>query len=296
MTALMWHPRVTDRRLRDLCADRPVVITGAGSGMGRELACRLARCGAVLELSDVDGAGLESTAALCRRPGTSVRTHRVDVVDMQAVRDHADDVVARRGPPSLVVNNAGITMVAGILDEDDEYSRRVMSVNFTGMVNGTRAFLPYLRRAGGGHIVNMSSAFGLLGSPAQASYCASKFAVRGFTQTVQDELRAAKSGVGVHVVYPGAVHTPIARTARYMDPGVRDYVTHGFDRRLPGTRPAAAAVAILAGVLAGRDRILVGIDARAIDIIARVFAGEVLRPLGILERPVFGPVVGRRDG
>lgn len=268
-----------------------MVITGCGAGMGRALARRLHRAGVEVYLSDVDVPAALETVRLCDA-GDRVHFDEVDVSDADAMSAYADSVVGRSGAPAMVFNNAGITMVAGVLEEDDEYARRIMSVNLGGVVNGTVAFLPHLEAAGGGSIVNTSSAFGLLGSPAQSAYSASKFAARGYSETVQQQLRADGSGVRLHVVHPGAVHTEIAARALYVTPGVRDYVTRGFNHRLPGTRPEAAAVAILHGVLAGRDRIPVGFDARAIDLGVRLLAGAVQRPVATLTRPVFGRILG----
>lgn len=291
-----WHPRTTRARIRRLCAGRPVVITGAGSGMGRDLARLVAGAGVPVLLSDIDVVGLETTAWLCGDSSADVVTTVLDTTDREAVMSHADNSVRSHGAPSMVFNNAGITMVATILDEDDEFTRRIMAVNFGGVVHGTQAFLPHLRAAGGGHVVNTSSAFGLLGSPAQSSYSASKFAVRGFTETLQADLRAEGSPVRVHAVFPGAVHTAIARSARYVDTGVRKKVVLGFDHLLPGTRPAAAARAILAGILADRDRIMVGVDARAIDAAARLCAGALLRPTGVIARPLGDRVIRSSPG
>lgn len=285
---LLWHPRVTDDRLRRLCDGRPVVVTGAGSGMGRSLAERLGDAGTRLVLADIDIPALAATAQSCADRGAAdVRTAEVDVSDTDAMTLLADETVTRDGAPAVVFNNAGITMVAGVLDEDDDHARRIMAVNLGGVVNGTNAFLPALEAADGGHIVNTSSAFGLLGTPAQSAYCASKYAVRGFSETVQESLYRRNSRVRVHVVYPGAVHSEIARRAVYVDERVRRFVTQGFERRLPGARPSAAAVAILAGVLADSDRILVGLDARAIDVGVRTLAGALQRPVATVTGPVF---------
>ncbi|WP_308192444.1 SDR family NAD(P)-dependent oxidoreductase [Gordonia sp. 'Campus'] len=289
---VLWHPQVSDHRLRRLCAGRPVVITGAGAGMGRALARHLTGAGVEVFLVDDDVSAGHETARMCRADGGRVTFTELDVSDAGAVRAYADGIVEAAGPPAIVFNNAGITMVAGILEEDDDYARRIMAVNLGGVVNGTTAFLPHLESAGSGHIVNTSSAFGLLGSPSQSAYSASKFATRGYSETVQHQLRAEASGVTLHIVFPGAVHTEIAYRARYVDPRVRDFVAKGFTHRMPGTRPAAAAAAILHGVLAGRLRIPVGIDARAIDLGTRMLAGAVQRPVAVLTRPVFRRILG----
>lgn len=168
-----------------------MVITGAGSGMGRALVLRLSRCGVTLALTDLDTRSVEDTAHHCVSRGAAILVHRLYVADEAAVRAYADAMVERHGAPSMVFNNAGTTMVAGVLDEDTDYARRIMDVNWSGVMHGTNAFRDRLENGGGGRIVNTSSAFGLFGSPMQASYCASKFAVRGFSEGVQAELRVA---------------------------------------------------------------------------------------------------------
>ncbi|MEO9329389.1 SDR family NAD(P)-dependent oxidoreductase [Gordonia aurantiaca] len=287
-----WHPRLTDDRIRRLCDGRPAVVTGAGSGMGRALAHRLSAAGVRVLVSDVDDGALAETVGAAPATGAPLVADDLDVADADAMSAYGDEVIRRHGPPSVVVNNAGITMVAGVLEEDDDFARRIMAVNLGGVVNGTNTFLPHLENVGGGHIVNTTSAFGLLGAPAQSAYSASKSAALGFSGSVQRSLRGEGSPVRVHIVCPGAVHTAIARRARYVNPAVRDFVTHGFDRRLPGTRPRAAAAAILSGVLADRDRILVGVDARALDVGVRVFADALQRPLATITRPVFRRMIG----
>ncbi len=159
-----WYPRVTDERLRRLCGGRPAVVTGAGSGMGRELAHRLSAAGVRVLVSDIDDAALGETVTSSPGGGAPLVAAVLDVADADAVAAYVHDVVGREGPPALVLNNAGITMVAGVHEEDDRHARRIMAVNFGGVVNGTTAFLPHLEAAGGGHIVNTSSAFGLLGA------------------------------------------------------------------------------------------------------------------------------------
>lgn len=145
-----------------------MVITGAGSGMGRALALRLSRCGVTLALTDLDTRSVEDTAHHCVSRGAAIVVHRLDVADEAAVRAYADAVVERHGAPSMVFNNAGTTMVAGVLDEDTDYARRIMDVNWSGVMHGTNAFRDHLENGGGGRIVNTSSAFGLFGSPMQA--------------------------------------------------------------------------------------------------------------------------------
>lgn len=251
-------------------AGQPVVITGAASGMGRELALALARSQARLALCDIDPGGLESTARQCRETSPEVVATIVDVSDVAAMLRYADDTIATFGTPLAVFNNAGQTAVIDVLSEPHEDGKRVFDVNFGGVLHGTKVFLPHLLEADRGHIVNTSSAFGLVAAPTQSSYTASKFAVRGFTEALQHELRVSRSGVRAHLVYPGAVHTAIARDAAFVDPDAQHWVPKIFDRVLPASSPEGAADTILAGVAGDRSRIVIGIDGRVIDLVWRI--------------------------
>jgi NADP-dependent 3-hydroxy acid dehydrogenase YdfG len=248
---------------------RTAVITGAGSGIGQAVARRLAAHGCPVALADQDEAGLEATAASI---GGAVLTRRLDVRDRQGLLTFAAEVAAwAPAPLGMVFNNAGVTVVQGVADaapEDDEW---VFDVNFHGVVNGVRAFLPILLEQDAGVIVNTSSVFGLVGFPHQSAYCASKFAVRGYTDALRQELRG--TGVRAAVVHPGGVKTNIVRNARYRS----DYQGRHPDRdsaaadfeMLARTTPERAAMIIHEGVERGRARILVGPDARLFDALAR---------------------------
>jgi len=263
-----------------------VVITGAASGMGRELALASVNRGFRALICDVDGAGLDETVELCRGvdPDAEVETARIDVTDVRAMLRYADACVAAHGAPFAVFNNAGVTAVTDVLSEPDDVGRRVVAVNFGGVLHGTKAFLPHLLAAGKGHIVNTSSAFGLVASPGQGSYTASKFAVRGFTEALQRELADTDGEVRAHLVYPGAVRTAMARNAWYPSGRWRKRVTTIFDRIFPATRPAVAAEKILRGVCDGRDRIVIGADGKMIDLAWRVAGGVYVRPTAWLLR------------
>ncbi|MGJ0120933.1 SDR family NAD(P)-dependent oxidoreductase [Williamsia sp. MIQD14] len=271
----------------------PAVITGAASGIGRAMAETLAGYGVEVVVSDIDEAGVEETARRCRARGTNAHNHRLDVSDRDAVYAHARSVVDLLGVPQLVVNCAGLTTIALIENERDADGRRVFEVNLDGVVNGTDAFLPEMRRAGSGHLINVSSAFGLGAAPLQSSYSASKFAVRGYTESIQLDLLRDRSPVGVHCVCPGAVRTGIARTARYTDSRVRRRVTTVFDHVIPATRPERAARTILAGVMRGRRRIVVGVDGRLLDVLTRLTGGTWQGPAGRMLRPV-AAIIGDR--
>ncbi len=269
---------------------RTAFISGAGSGIGRAVAQRLAHHGCPVALCDQDEAGLAETAAAIDGP---VLTRVLDVRDRHGQLAYAAEIAQwAPAPIGMVFNNAGVSASQTIADgsvEDDEW---VTDINFGGVVNGTRAFLPILTRQDSGVIVNVSSVFGLVGIPGQSAYCASKFAVRGFTDSLRQELRIAHSGVRACVVHPGGVKTNVARNARYhSDPlgkGLtREQAVAEFDT-LAFTSPEQAAKIIHHGVAAGRSRILVGPDAYVFDALARTMPthyGTVLSFLDRLPRP-----------
>ena len=166
--------------------NRVAVVTGAGSGIGRALAQALAAKGCRLALSDVNETGLAETAAACNE--TEVRTYLLDVADRDAVYAHADQVASDFGAVNLIINNAGVALSASVREMTDEDFKWVMDIDFWGVAHGTRAFLPYLIASGDGHVVNISSVFGLIGVPKQSAYNAAKFAVRGFTEALRQEM------------------------------------------------------------------------------------------------------------
>jgi NAD(P)-dependent dehydrogenase (short-subunit alcohol dehydrogenase family) len=264
-------------------AGRTAVISGAGSGIGRSLAQRLARYGCPLALADADGATLAETAALVGDP-TLTRTLDVRDPDAQlefaaAVRDWS------QAPLGAVFNNAGVGLAAPFAGGSSEEEQRLMSINFDGVVNGVRAFLPLLQDQRDGAIVNTSSIYGLVGLRNQSAYCASKFAVRGFTDALRQELLG--TGVRAITVYPGGVKTNIVRNARMhadLDDGRSpDELTAEFHARAR-TTPEQAAAIIHRGVDRGRARILIGPDARLFDILERIAPTHTMTALGALER------------
>ncbi|MFP5309948.1 MAG: SDR family NAD(P)-dependent oxidoreductase [Actinomycetes bacterium] len=254
---------------------RVAAITGAGSGIGRALAVRLAAEGAHLSLSDVDEVGLAGTAELVAGAGVTVTTRVVDVADRVAVEAWAEETVAAHGRVNLVVNNAGVAQGGSVEGTSHEDLAWVMDVNFWGVVHGTKAFLPHLRAAGEGHVVNVSSVFGLQSQPGVSAYNASKFAVRGYTESLRQELDLLACGVSATCVHPGGIATNINRSAR-TDDSLRTLLglsgedaVGGFDRllRIP---PDTAARVILDGVRRDRRRVLIGADARVLDWEARL--------------------------
>jgi NAD(P)-dependent dehydrogenase (short-subunit alcohol dehydrogenase family) len=260
--------------------DRVCVLSGAGSGIGRALALELAARGARLALSDVDGEAAASTAVLCRASGAEADSARLDVADRVAVFAHADWVIERFGTANLVVNNAGVALAKDVLDCPLEDYEWIMAINFWGVVYGSKAFLPHLIASGEGHLVNLSSVFGLFSVPGQSGYNASKFAVRGFTEALRQEMLLAGHPVAVSCVHPGGVRTGIARSARTDRELTPEELDAAF-RRIARTSPERAARTILRGIERGRARILVGADAHALEAMTRLlgpsYQGLVVR-------------------
>lgn len=258
---------------------RVAAITGSASGIGRALAEDLARRGAQLSLADIDDAGLTETVARCEGYGVKVTSQHLDVADRAAVEAWAERVVADHGRVNLVVNNAGVALGATVESMSYEDFEWLMGINFWGVVYGTKAFLPHLKASGEGHVVNISSVFGLVSVPSQSAYNAAKFAVRGFTDTLRMELEIEGAPVSVTTVHPGGIKTNIARNA-HVDPSVAmlsgDAVTDAARadfERLFITSPTKAAHQILTAVQRDRRRALIGPDAKAIDLLARLPAG-----------------------
>jgi NADP-dependent 3-hydroxy acid dehydrogenase YdfG len=268
---------------------RTAYISGAASGIGRAMAQLLSGRGCPVAIVDQDEDGLTRTAESLAGP---VLARRIDVRDRQAQLVFAAEVAEWAPQPlGLVFNNAGVATSQSVADaavEDDEW---VVQINFQGVVNGVRAFLPILLAQNAGVIVNTSSVFGLLGMPHQSAYCASKFAVRGFTDSLRQELRG--TGVRAVTVHPGGVKTNIARNARYHSHPLRPDVSHADASRqfeaMAMTTPERAAQIIHKGVVAGRSRILVGPDAYVFDALARIAPSRYFDVLALLE-----PLAARR--
>jgi NAD(P)-dependent dehydrogenase (short-subunit alcohol dehydrogenase family) len=258
------------------------VVTGAGSGIGRALAQLLAAKGCTLALADINEAGLKETAALLPTPPL---LQKLDVADRAAVYAFAERVKSELGTAHIVINNAGVAVsqtVANLSYEDFEW---IMGINFWGVVYGTKAFLPMLQAQNDGVVVNLSSVFGLIAVPTQGSYNAAKFAVRGFTEALRHEL--AGSGVSAICVHPGGIKTNIAATSRfYVDPsGVSNRASAAADfARMAKTTPEQAAQTIVSGIENSRARVLIGADARLIDIIQRLMPVNYWKPMQALMR------------
>jgi len=248
-------------------------ITGAGSGIGRALAVNLSGRGCAVALSDVDEAGLAETEKLCLGRAPRVTTDVVDVADRAAMHVWADSVVSTHGKANLVFNNAGVALGATVEAMSWEDMDWLMNINFWGVVHGTKAFLPHLIASGEGHVVNISSVFGLISVPTQSAYNAAKFGVRGFTDALYMELKVAKHPVSATTVHPGGIRTNIVKNARLDESlgGAADKdAAHGRFQSISMTTPDKAASTILKAVRRGRRRVTVGPDAKAIDLMSRL--------------------------
>ncbi|AII05036.1 hypothetical protein C8E05_1817 [Rhodococcus wratislaviensis] len=246
-------------------AGKVVVITGAGSGIGRALALNLAGRGARLAISDMDTVGLAETARQAEALGAEVKADHLDVTQREAVLAYADEVRAHFGKINQVYNNAGIAYHGEFEKSEFKDIEKIMDVDFWGVVNGTKAFLPHLIASGDGHVVNVSSLFGLLSMPGQSAYNSAKFAVRGFTESLRQEMLIAKHPVKVTCVHPGGIKTAIARNATAGPGEDLDTFAQFFDQKLARTTPEAAAETIVNGVRKSKPRVLIGADAKFLD-------------------------------
>ena len=256
--------------------DKVAAITGAGSGIGRGLALALGRRSCHLALSDVNEEGLAETVDQARDLGVRVTSQKVDVADREAVYAWADQVVAEHGKVNLIFNNAGVALGSTVEKMPYEDFEWLMNINFWGVVYGTKAFLPHLKSSGDGHIVNISSVFGLAGIPTQSAYNSAKFAVRGFTESLREELDMLGYGVSASSVHPGGIKTDIARSARMNDSVQElglgsggDDTRENFEKSFITTADKAAEI-IVRGVQRNKRRILVGPDARVYDWMVRL--------------------------
>ncbi|MFZ5560778.1 MAG: SDR family NAD(P)-dependent oxidoreductase [Pseudomonadota bacterium] len=273
--------------------DKVAAITGAGSGIGRATAILMASKGCHLALSDVNEAGLAETAASCQQHGVKVTTRRVDVASREQMYAWADEVVRDHGLVNIIFNNAGVALGATVEDMQYEDFEWLMNINFWGVVYGSKAFLPHIKTAGDGAVVNVSSVFGLIAVPTQSAYNAAKFAVKGFTEALREELEIEGSPIGVTCVHPGGIKTNIARNARITEtPGMVDEKsTRDFEKAFL-TTPEQAAEAVVGAIMKNKRRLLIGADARLIDIVQRTLptayqsllvAGARLRRKKLLE-------------
>jgi NADP-dependent 3-hydroxy acid dehydrogenase YdfG len=250
-------------------AGKVAAVTGAGSGIGQALAIELARSGAKLAISDVNTEGLAATEERLKAIGAPVKADRLDVTEREAFAAYADEVAEHFGKVNQIYNNAGIAFAGDVEVSQFKDIERVMDVDFWGVVNGTKVFLPHLIASGDGHIVNISSIFGLFSVPGQAAYNAAKFAVRGFTEALRQEMAVAGHPVKVTTVHPGGIKTGIVRNMTAAEGIDLSELAQTFDKKLASTSPQKAARIILDGVRKNKARVLVGTDAKVLDVIVR---------------------------
>jgi short-subunit dehydrogenase len=248
-------------------------VTGAASGIGRALALELAARGCDLALADRDEAGLQGVAAeIAKAHSRKVTVHRVDFGEPSQIEAFAQAAIAAHPGLNIVVNNAGVLLLGQFNEIDQAQMDWLMNINFWGVVHATRAFLPHLSRQSEAHIVNLSSIFGIIAPPGQTAYAAAKFAVRGFSESLRHELAMAKSPIRLSVVHPGGVATNIVRNSRtgvgMTDNASRAQSIERFDK-VARTTPAAAALRIIKGIEKNEPRILIGNDARYMDLLQR---------------------------
>lgn len=255
--------------------NKVAAITGAGSGIGRALAIALAKEKCHLALSDVNEAGLKKTQSVIAEinPEINVKIYTLDVANRERVLDHSEQVKQDFGTVNLVFNNAGVALSARLDEVSREDFEWLFNINFWGVVNGTEAFLPHLKQSGDGHIINISSVFGMISLPKQGTYNASKFAVRGYTESLRQEMIVRGHKVGVSCVHPGGIATDIARNARMDQDDQENGMADMFDK-LVQTTPEQAAKIILKGVKKDKRRIMVGADAHLIHFLVRLLGSR----------------------
>ena len=251
-------------------AGKVAAVTGAGSGIGQALAIELARSGAKVAISDVDTVGLAVTEERLNAIGAPVKADRLDVTEREAFQQYADAVNEHFGTVNQIYNNAGIAFAGDVEVSQFKDIERVMDVDFWGVVNGTKVFLPHLIASGDGHVVNISSLFGLFSVPGQAAYNSAKFAVRGFTEALRQEMALAGHPVKVTAVHPGGIKTGIVRNMTTAEGIDHNELTQTFDKKLATTSPQKAARIILDGVRKNKARVLVGTDAKVLDLVVRI--------------------------
>lgn len=268
--------------------DKTAVITGAGSGMGRYLAILLAKDGADVVVCDVNEDTLNKTLEMLKQYNVSISSHVLDVAIKEDIEALPGKVIEQHGKVDLVFNNAGVATGGHFQDMDEKYWDWVMGVNFHGVVNSTRAFIPHMIDRPEAAIVNTSSIFGMVAVPGQSAYHATKFAVRGFTESLALEMADTNPNLQIHCVHPGHIGTNIAGTARMDDQVAKKVIEDGkksiFTRKPPtsleemghefkqgGMHPSKAAKIILSGVKKNKRRIFIGLDARLLDLSQRLF-------------------------
>ncbi|MDY6449548.1 SDR family NAD(P)-dependent oxidoreductase [Acinetobacter faecalis] len=254
--------------------NKVAAITGAGSGIGQQLALLLAKEGCHLSLSDVNEQGLIETVEKLKDTDVSVTIKKLDVADQVAVKAWAEETVQDHGSVNMIFNNAGVALASTVEGASYEELEWIVNINFWGVVYGTKEFLPFIKQTGDGHIVNISSLFGLTAQPTQSAYNATKFAVRGFTESLRQELDMENCGVSALCVHPGGIRTNIANSAKMNDSlktlGMNPEKSAKSFNKLLRCPPEEAARQILEAVKKDKRRLLIGNDAKALDLLQRL--------------------------
>lgn len=254
--------------------NKVAAITGAGSGIGQQLALLLAKEGCHLSLSDVNEQGLIETVEKLKDTDVRVTIKKLDVVDQVAVKAWAEETVQDHGSVNMIFNNAGVALASTVEGASYEELEWIVNINFWGVVYGTKEFLPLIKKTGDGHIVNISSLFGLTAQPTQSAYNATKFAVRGFTESLRQELDMENCGVSALCVHPGGIRTNIANSAKMNDSlmtlGMNPEKSAKSFNKLLRCPPEEAARQILEAVKKDKRRLLIGNDAKALDLLQRL--------------------------
>jgi len=269
-------------------AGKVAAVTGAGSGIGQALATELARRGAILAISDVDADGLARTERQIRDIGAHVRSDRLDVTEREAVLSYADSLAGHFGKVNHIYNNAGIAHFGDVEVTAFKDIERVMDVDYWGVVNGTKAFLPHLIASGDGHVVNISSMYGLFAVQGQSAYNSAKFAVRGFTEALRQEMIVARHPVKVTCVHPGYIKTPLIQNSTAATGLDKNALGAIFDK-VAITSPQRTAKIILRAVAANKARVLPGADAKLFDAIVRVAGSGYMRVFVPMNRRLLPP-------
>lgn len=268
--------------------NKVAAITGAGSGIGQQLAVLLAQQGCHLSLSDVNEQGLAKTVELVADHQVRVTTKKVNVAKVEEVRAWAAETVKDHGSVNMIFNNAGVALGSTVEGASYEELEWIVNINFWGVVYGTKEFLPLIKQSGEGHIINISSLFGLTAQPTQSAYNATKFAVRGFTEALRQELDMENCGVSALCVHPGGIRTNIANAAK-MNDSIRALGMHpeksakAFNKLLR-CPPEEAARQIIEAVQKDKRRLLIGNDAKAIDLMQRILPTGYQRVMAFATR------------
>ncbi len=256
------------------------VITGAASGIGRATSIALAGRGCSIALVDIDPQGLEECAELVRAAGTTASVHVADVADKTRMQCLPEEVIAEHGHVHIIVNNAGVSIAQNFADQSIEDIEWIVGINLWGVIYGCKFFLPYLKREDEGHIINVSSMFGIASVPGQSSYSATKFAVRGFSEALHAELSSAN--IGVTSIHPGTIKTNIIQSSRGMDTEKLSEIQGKFDRY--GASPYRVAEKIVRAIESDQLFVRVSPETYVLDWLKRFFPATLHKLIALFAR------------